>query len=246
MSLDQAIRRIERVRHESRLREARLARTSRISPHFLSATFTGEDLHDFSSQGFDDHVKLIIEAATGAEVIRDYTPRRFDRERLELDIEFYLHGEGAASSWVREAKLGASVLIGGPKNSMVIPTDYAWHLLIGDDTALPAIERRLEELPVDTRVLVIAQLSDFADRRGFDPACHLDLQWLEPSDDLLAHVRMLTLPAGEGFVWAAGEGGTMTQVRDVLLSEKQHPLAAMRVASYWKPGAMKAHEVLTS
>ncbi|MCF7697685.1 siderophore-interacting protein, partial [Mycetohabitans sp. B2] len=86
---------------------------------------------------------------------RDYTPRRYDRHAGELDLEFALHDAGPASAWARQAQPGQWLGVGGPRSSLVIPTDFDWHLLIGDDTALPAIARRLDELPADTRVATV-------------------------------------------------------------------------------------------
>ena len=69
--------------------------------------------------------------------------------------------------------MGDRVLVGGPRGSFVVPADYDWHLLVGDPTALPAIRRRLEELPAGTRVTVIAQ-ADPADRLPFVTQAQLD------------------------------------------------------------------------
>ena len=41
------------------------------------------------------------------------------------------------------AFVGQWVGIAGPRGSLVIPTGFDWHWLIGDETALPAIARRL-------------------------------------------------------------------------------------------------------
>jgi len=88
------------------------------------------------------------------------------------------------------------------------------------------------------------QLDDAADRREFASAATLELRWVETADDLVAALAALPLPAGEGFVWCAGEAATMARLRDTLLLEKRHPREALRVAAYWKHGASEFHENL--
>jgi NADPH-dependent ferric siderophore reductase len=236
-------RRTTRVRHEVRRRDVIVSAITPISETFVAITFAGEALGEFQSDGFDDHIKFVFTNAEGQEVRRDYTPRSYDRTAATLTIEFSLHGHGAASEWARFAKIGAPAIIGGPKSSMVIPIDYDWHLLIGDSTALPAIARRLEELPANATAFVIMHAPN-SDQRTFNTAARADIRWLTPEEDLLAHVRALALPAGEGFAWAAGEATAMPQLRDVLAVEKSIPREAMRVASYWRQGVSDAHEVL--
>lgn len=108
--------------------------------------------------------------------------------------------------------------------------------------ALPAIHRRLEELPLGAHALVIAQVQDAADERAFQSRAQLDLQWVHSDAALLAALRALHLPAGEGFAWAAGEASVITQVRSIVLDEKHVPLACTRISSYWKRGAADFHE----
>ena len=79
-------RRVQRVRHELRMREVQVARREQLSPHFVSLTFAGEALADFVSAGFDDHVKFMFEDDDGSIVRRDYTPRRFDAAARELTV----------------------------------------------------------------------------------------------------------------------------------------------------------------
>jgi NADPH-dependent ferric siderophore reductase len=239
-----ATRRVRRVRHELRRRELAVVRVEPLGPGFTSVTFGGEALADFVSDSFDDHVKFMLEEEAGGEPVRrDYTPRRFDRERRELTIEFAFHGHGQASEWARRAQVGQRVVIGGPRGSMIIPLDYDWHLLAGDATALPAIRRRLEELPRDVQAIVIAQV-DAAERAGLNFPRDVRVQWVDSDEELVAALRALPLPAGEGFAWAAGEASTMAQLRQVLLAEKGHPREAARVAAYWKRGASAHHENL--
>jgi len=95
-----------------KLREVTVARINRVSPGFASITFQGEALADFTSLSFDDHVKFMFNDANGEPVRRDYTPRRFDRDAREIDIEFALHGHGGAAEWARNATVSQRAVIG--------------------------------------------------------------------------------------------------------------------------------------
>src|SRR5690606_34965027 len=100
--------------------------------------------------------------------------------------------------------------------SLLIPPDLPWHWLLGDESAMPAIERRLAELPAGTRAVVRVQLSDRADRRDWRSAAELDLRWV---DSLSEAVLPLDIPPGDGFIWAAGEHSAMAALRTQLLSK---------------------------
>ena len=243
MTTQAPARRVQRVRHELKRRALDVARVERLCDGFVAVTFAGEALQDFVSASFDDHVKFILGDGTDAPVMRDYTPRRFDQAVRELTIEFALHGAGAASDWARQARAGQRVTIGGPRGSLIIPIDYDWHLLAGDATALPAMRRRLEELPAGALAIVIA-LADPDERLPFSTQAHLHLQWVDSAQELQAAVARLQLPPGEGFAWAAGEASEMAALRRVLREDKGLPKEAMRVAAYWKRGASAHHENL--
>lgn len=191
-------RRVERVRHELKRRALTVQRVERPTPNVVSVVFHGDSLADFVSASFDDHVKFLLDAGSGQPVGRDYTPRAFDRDARTLTIEFALHGDGPAANWAAQAAPGQHVTVGGPRGSLIIPADYDWHLLVGDDTALPAIARRLEALPAGARAIVVGEVADPADRRRFATAAKLDLQWVSDADALVAAVRALALPPGEG------------------------------------------------
>ena len=233
---------VRRVRHELKLRELTVARIERLGDGFAAITFTGEALADFTSLSFDDHVKFMFPDADGEQVRRDYTPRRFSREALELTIEFALHGDGLASDWARNAMVGQRALVGGPRGSMIVPLELDWHLLAGDATALPAIARRLEELPGGRRAIVLVHAAP-ADRRVFAGAADVDLRWFDTPEALVAELQALALPPGRGFAWGGGEASMMARVRQVL-DEKGVPREATRVSAYWKHGVAEHHENL--
>ena len=244
MSISTSIPRVQRVRHELKRRELQVVHAETISPHFRSITFAGESLADFVSESFDDHVKFMLDADGAEPVRRDYTPRRFDAAARELTIEFALHGDGPAAQWAAQAAPGQRATIGGPRGSFVIAPDLDWHLLVGDETALPAITRRLEELPADTHAIVLLQVADPADRRALRSAAMLDVQWVADAQSLLAAVRALAFPEGEGYAWCAGEAATTAALRRILVEDKGHDRHAIRAAAYWKQGAVAHHENL--
>jgi NADPH-dependent ferric siderophore reductase len=261
---------VTRVRHPLKFRLLQVRQVRHLTPHLTRVTLTGDDLHDFASASFDDHVKVFF-PAPGADkpvlpqagpdgpvfaegearpVARDFTPRRYDRATRELDLEFALHEAGPAAQWAAHAQPGQYLGIGGPRGSMVIPTGFDWHVLIGDDTALPAIARRLEELPKDTRVATLIEVSDPSARIEFATDANVYSEWRYRSETgsrgvaLLQAVRETWLPDGEGYVWAAGEAATMRAVRYHLVNERGIDKARIRAASYWKQGAVAVHETL--
>lgn len=233
-------RRIQRVRYDIQRRELRVARVEPRGERFVAITVQGESLRSFVSASFDDHVKLMLPDGAGGLLMRDYTPRAFDTERGELVLEFALHGEGPFTEWAAQARVGQTLTVAGPRGSMVIPADYDWHLLVGDDSAWPAIARRLEELPAGARVeLLLLMPEPPAWPAGVQPQPHW--RCCATPEALTQALRDLTLPAGEGFAWCAGEARLMASLRDVLLQDKGHPKSAMKVAAYWKQGATGFH-----
>jgi len=256
------------MRHPLKSRLLRVARVVPISPVLVRVTLTG-DLGDFVSASFDDHVKVFFPSpgdekpamptlgpdgpvypqGTGRPVMRDFTPRRFDVEAGELDLEFALHEAGPATAWAAQARPGQYLGVGGPRGSMVIPSGFDWHLLIGDETALPAIQRRLTELPRDKRVAVVVEVANRAARIELTSEADLYAIWCyrdEAGSDnpLLDAVREIVLPSGDGYAWAAGEASVIRAVRAHLVNERGVDKKRIRAAAYWRRGAEAAHETI--
>jgi NADPH-dependent ferric siderophore reductase len=259
---------VERVRHEIKVRRLQVQRIDTVSPRFLRIRFAGDTLGDFVSASFDDHAKLMLPAEPGQPLVlpqpgpdgmalppgatrplmRDYTPRQFDRAAGTLDIEFVLHGDGVASRWAEAARPGDEVGLGGPRGSFVVPTGFDWHLLVGDETAIPAIARRLEELPETAQAITVIETGDAGDRRNFTSRARLQTHWIETgtADALARAVAALKLPTGNGFAWAGGEAASIAAVRQVLVDPSGHGLdkGRVRASAYWKRGSTGHHETL--
>ena len=169
------------VRRDPHLRSVQVVRCETITPQMRRIVFGGSELAGFQSDAPDDHVKLFFPNADGAFVLptmtaegprydagavpspgRDYTPRYFDPQSGELSIDFVLHGDGVASSWAALAQPGDDLKIGGPRGSFLVADDYDHYVLLGDETALPAIGRWLEAMPADMHAEVYIEIADAA------------------------------------------------------------------------------------
>jgi len=252
--VDPAARTPRRVRHEPRRRELTVKRVEPIAAHMIRVTLGG-DLAGFTSLGFDDHVKLFFPSGrTGDDGqpqadSRDYTPRRYDLAANTLDIEFVIHDAGPATRWAMQAQPGQPLAIGGPRGSFIIPDNFDWHLLVGDDTALPAIARRLAELPAGTRAVVLAEVDDPADQVSFASAADVSITWAhrngaEPgSSDVLARtLKTMTLPGGDYYAWVAAESLTAKALRAQLIADRGANPKWIRAAGYWRRGAVAVHD----
>ena len=167
--------------------------------------------------------------------MRDYTPRRYDLSIGELDIDFVLHGDGPASTWAEQVQVGQHLYIGGPRGSMIVPDIFDSYLLIGDETAIPAIARRLEELPAGRKVLAVIEIADAAEQQVLSSAAEVEVIWvLRGQDDLLDVVRNLTLPSGTLYSFVATETKLSRQVRRVLLDAHKVNEEYLKAVGYWR------------
>lgn len=239
---------IERRRYEPKRRDLAVAAVETLSPGMLRVTFTGDDLADFASAGADDHVKMFFPAdGPGLTVGRDFTPRLFDVARRTLTIDFALHADGPAIRWARGAKPGDRLQIGGPRGSAVVPDDFDWYLLIGDETALPSIGRRVEDLRPGVPVTTLVAIASAADKQVFRTRAALDARWCvraDPTNDtglLRDALWEVALPPGDGFVFIAAEGQVARTLRAYMI-ERGHPPEWIKAAGYWARGAAGAHE----
>jgi NADPH-dependent ferric siderophore reductase len=246
---------IHRVMHEIKRRRLEVLRVVDLTPRMRRITLGGPELAGFVSLGTDDHVKLLFpqnaaeQAALETLVLgagkgdgpmpamRDYTPRRYDLDTLELDIDFVLHGDGPASTWAEHAKPGQFLHIGGPRGSMIVPDMFDSYLLIGDETALPAIARRLEGLPANRRALVIVEVENGKEQQVLQSAAEVNVIWVlreGGKDHLLSTVRQIKVPTGSLYAWVATETKVSRQIRRVLLDEHGLDEQFVKAVGYWR------------
>ena len=251
-------RTLERIRLETRTRILTVISVTDITPHMRRIRVGGPELEGFSSPGHADHIKVFL-SADGRPLprperhpdglvwpddvpkpfMRDYTPRYHDPVALTLDLDFVLHGVGPASTWAANAKVGEQLVIGGPRGTIRVPEAFDWYFLAGDETALPAIGRRIEELPANKPVLAIIEVPEKADEQAFVARENLTIHWLH-RNGIEAGARNLILElaastpfhAGEGFAFVAGEAQMAKAMRAHLVTRGFNN-DYIRAAGYW-------------
>ncbi|WP_375687695.1 siderophore-interacting protein [Pseudooceanicola sp. LIPI14-2-Ac024] len=234
---------VTRHRHELKRRTLTVSAVETLTPHMVRITFSGEELADFVSLAPDDHVKLRFPSGGEEPLMREYTPRAFDTDAGRLVIDFALHEAGPATAWALAASPGDTLVIGGPRGSAVVAPVFDWWLLIGDETALPAIGRRLEELAPGAQAVSLVAVPGAADEQLFDTAARHAAHWVHrpvaaaaEAAPLLDAARTLSLPDGRGYVWIAAEARVARALRDHFLNDRGHPKDCMKAAGYWTQG----------
>ncbi|WP_105426342.1 siderophore-interacting protein [Neorhizobium tomejilense] len=240
---------IERIRHELKRRVLTVETVERITPQMLRITLTGDDLSDFVSAAPDDHVKIFLPTAAGEPERRDYTPRRYDQGAKSLVLDFAVHDAGPATRWALDAVPGSTLSIGGPRGSAVISGVNRW-LLIGDETGLPAMGRRIEEAGEDAVITSIGLVTGPEEEQVFETPASLETLWVHrplshatDASGLISVLDTITLEP-ETFVWVAAEASVARAVRAYLVEKRGYPLAWVKAAGYWAEGKADAHETI--
>lgn len=241
---------------------ATVRRTEQISPSMVRVVLGGDELGRFTpSPSTDSYVKLVFLAAgfeyprpldlgavretlppEAAPRLRTYTVRAFDAERAELTLDVVVHGdEGLAGPWARNASVGDEVLLLGPGGGYAPDPSAAWHLLIGDESALPAIAVAAEALPSTARAHVVVEVAHAGDEISLDvpPAAHVT--WVHrdgrrPGEGLVAAVRQLSWPEGLPQAFVHGEAGFVRELRRWLLVDRGVPREQISISGYWRLG----------
>lgn len=235
-----------------------VSRSTRVTPKMIRVTLTGEELAGFPGEGPDRRIKMFFpvegqdrpavpRASTGGPVwpageprptIRTYTVRRFDPAAGELDVDFVLHdGYGPAAAWAQAAGPGSWVGVSEPGGRWVPDPSSAFHVVIGDESALPAVATVLEALPADVPALAILEVADAAEEQELPG--HAAVTWVHrgaapAGEPLVAAVQAAVLPAGDGQAWLAGESAAVKEIRTHLLGDRKLSRRAVYATGYWR------------
>ncbi|MCX5214482.1 siderophore-interacting protein [Kitasatospora sp. NBC_00240] len=239
---------------------AHVVRTERLTPHMQRVVLGGDGLAEFTAGTSTDHYVKILFGAEGVSypepfdlerireefpreqwpVTRTYTVRAWNPELRELTLDFVVHGdEGLAGPWAARARPGETVRFMGPGGGYAPDTTADWHLLAGDESALPAIAAALEALPADTLVRAFVEVTGPEEEQKFGSAA--EVVWLHRGDRpvgelLVETVRALEIPEGRVHAFVHGEAGFVKDLRAFLRVDLGVPREDLSVSGYWRLG----------
>jgi NADPH-dependent ferric siderophore reductase len=231
-----------------------------LSPRMRRVTFGGEHLATFAWSGPAAHIKIIFpEPGLGLDTValpepegprpattRTYTPRRFDPDKLTLEVDFVLHGHGPASTWASQARAGQQLVMMGPGPGYAIDDEAAWYVLAGDDAALPAIETILAALPPAMPVTVLLEVGGTDEARPLAGPPHTEVRWYTrdgtdpdaPGSQLLAALNDFAWPEGDGRVYVGCESNAMRTIRHNVIEATGLDRSRVVARGYWRVGAV--------
>lgn len=244
-------------------REMRVVAARLVTPRMRRLTLTGHDLARFSHDGI--HVRLLLPPRPGVKIVwpvmaadgrqawpegerpvsRVYTIRRIDVPAGEIDIDFVLHdGDDMPGAYFgATAEAGMTVGMTGPGGGNLKPAPA--YLFFGDETALPAISRMLEELPPAATAKAFIEIADDGERQEPAARAGVEVNWLSRGGRLAGTTTLLadTLSAlgavagsSGAYIWAGCEFSAARSIRDHLKHVVKLPKGRSQVTSYWRRG----------
>jgi len=172
---------------------------------------------------------------------RRYTVRSWDDAAKELTLDFVVHGtDGVAGPWAAAVAEGDVLVFEGPGSGYRPDPEADWHLLVGDESALPAIAASLEAVP-EGALAVVRLLCDGPDHEiALTTPGELDLEWLHRNGDeddvdlLVESLRTLAFPRGRVHAFVHGEADEIRAIRRHLLADRGLERGDMSCSPYWR------------
>ncbi len=201
-----------------------VASTATLTPHMQRLGLTAAELDGFSYRPGQD-VMVLVAVDGRKPVRRRYTIRQFDRTARMITIDVVLHGAGPGERWVRTVRPGDRIEGIGPRGKIFPDPAADWHLFMGDESALPAIQAMTEALPGDADASLVIEIPEAADEQEVLAAARSRVSWLHrlggPAGDpsaLAAEAAEVELPPGSGRAYLLGEARVVLAMREVLAS----------------------------
>ncbi|WP_066904609.1 siderophore-interacting protein [Millisia brevis] len=177
--------------------------------------------------------------------VRTYTIRHLDAANSTMDIDFVRHGdEGLAGAWVERAVPGSAIGAAGGGGITAPRSD--WYLIVGDETALPAIGRMLEQLHPRARGVALVEIDNPAERQALTKPDGVLIDWLSrdgapagTTDLLVDAAAAVALPDDDSsvFAWVAAESKPVLAMRRYLRQDAGIDRKATLVIGYWRKDA---------
>jgi NADPH-dependent ferric siderophore reductase len=239
-----------------------VTRVEQLTPHMVRIVVGGAEVAALPAGEFTDHYVKVLFPQPGMDypdpfdmgviretmpretwpVVRTYTIRRWLPEAGEMWVDFVVHGDaGIAGPWAASAQPGDPFRFMGPGGAYTPDPAADWHLLAGDESALPAIAAALEAMPAGAPVTAFVEVAGPDEEQKLETVADARVTWLHRGDRpvgeaLVAAVREFAFPAGRVHAFVHGEAGFVKDLRRHLRVDRGLPMAQLSISGYWRRG----------
>lgn len=218
--------------------------TEELSPGMVRVRFATQDREAFRAGfgpvTFTDRYSKLRFGTAERPVLRTYTILEPDVEAGTMAIDFVVHGdEGYAGPWARLAEPGDVLPVRVPAGAYSPDPTADWHLIAGDDAALPACRAALAALSAEAIGYAVLEVESPAYEQPVSAPDGVEVLWLHRAieDDLETTVRTLPWRDGRVHAFVHGEAKVVMQgIRPYLLSERAVPREDASISGYWRQG----------
>src|SRR6478609_1578376 len=139
----------------------RVTAAEQLTPRMRRVTVQSDEMRGVEIRPAQD-IEIHLREAGGRRVKRRYTIRHSRPDVGELDLDVLLHGIGAGAAWGATAARGDDVSFQGPRGKLEM-RHATWHVLCGDESALPAIATVTESLPEGEQSVAVIEVGAATD-----------------------------------------------------------------------------------
>ena len=161
-----------------------------------------------------------------------FTVRKIAVDADWIEVDVALHTSGRITNWLQELKVGDEIAINGPSGSKMPKADNMF--LFGDETAMPAIMRIIENNPPGTRVSATLALRDEKDLQATPDGKKLKIKTVKMEDEsaLLNELYENCHKFSGCFLFFAAERSQALRAREFI---KASPVSvkSSKISSYW-------------
>lgn len=190
---------------------------------------------------------LVLMLALGDGTIgrRHYTIRDRDAEGRLL-VDFVLHGVGAGAEFARNAVAGDTVTVRGPRGRSWLRDDTPMHLILADETGLPAALHMAETRKAGQDLHLVIEIQDETWQQPVPEGVKIDWvlrgdQPAGPNSLLRDHVGGMDLPSSGCMAIIMAETSNTRGLRHHLL-DRGFTKETIASEGYWRPGRLGGHD----
>ncbi|QGU07137.1 Vibriobactin utilization protein ViuB [Corynebacterium occultum] len=175
-------------------------------------------------------------------VTRTYTFRHVDTAAGTFEVDFVTHGdEGLAGPWAKHAKEGDVIAFLGPGGAWGPEDTYEHFVLVGDESAAPAIARALEELPAGATAAAYIEVADEHSHFEMPEAAGVELTWVHRDGATHGHqlsevVRGAGIPTQRTAWFVHGVAEMLKEMRRFLFFDNEVAKEDVSISGYWRIG----------